>query len=112
MCIKFGTPLPYQVQNRIMSQAGRNKLLPFATRLVNRLYSNNGEEYLGRPTLLELLGYGNPNQVAKYLGILEKVGVINRGSSYSSGRNGKLITLDPSVMLEIAAAGEIPGTKS
>ena len=105
MCIKFDDPLPYQVQERIKAKAGRNKVLPFATRLLNRLYSNNGSEYLGRPILLQLLGYNNPSQIAKYLTILEKAGVIKRGTSYSRGRNGKLITLAPTVIQEMAKAG-------
>jgi len=109
MCINFGVPLPNQVQERIKAQAGRNKILPFATKLLNRLYSNNGSEYLGRPILLQLLGYNNPNQIAKYLKILEKTGVIKRGSSYSTGRNGKLITLQPSVIQEMEKAQlEVP----
>lgn len=112
MCIKFDEPLPYHVQSRIMSQAGRNKLLPFATLLLNRLYNNKGKEYLGRTTLLKVLGYNNPNQLGKYLTILEKAGVINRGTSYSKGRNGKLITIDPKVLEEIAAARDIPANQT
>ena len=112
MCIKFDEPLPYQVQSRIMSQAGRNKLLPFATLLLNRLYNNKGKEYLGRTTLLKLLGYNNPTQLGKYLNIMEKSGVIKRGTSYSKGRNGKLITIDPQVMEEIAAARDIPAIQT
>ena len=105
MCIKFDdSSLPDQVQTRIKSKSGRNKLLPFATRLLNRLCSKNGKEYLGRTMLLQILGYKNPNQLGKYLTILENAGVISRGSSYSKGRNGKLISLDPKVMAEIAAA--------
>jgi hypothetical protein len=104
MCINFDEPLPDSVQSRIMSKSGRNKILPFATRLLNRLYSKQGSEYLGRPTLLELLGYKNPTQVSKYLTILEEAGVIKRGSSYSAGRNGKLITLDQEVISEMQVA--------
>ena len=109
MCINFDEPLPYQLQDRIKSQAGRNKILPFATHLVNRLNCNNGKEYLGRATLLKILGYGNPNQLGKYLRILEKTGIIKRGTSYSSGRNGKLITLEQTVMKEMSAAREQSG---
>ena len=114
MCTSLDVPLPNQIQERIASQAGRNKILPFATGLLNRLYNHKGREHLGRPTLFELLKSKSPRQLVQYLGILEKVGVINRGSSYSSGRNGKLITLDPTVMLEIAATRQtIPeGEKS
>lgn len=100
------------VQTRIMSQAGRNKILPFATRLLNRLYNHKGGEHLGRPTLFSLLETKSPRQLVQYLGILERAGIISRGSSYSSGRNGKLITLAPDVMLAIAAAREIPASKS
>ena len=105
MCIKFDeSPLPDQIQTRIKFKSGRNKILPFATRLLNRLCSKNGKEYLGRTMLLQILGYTNPNQLGKYLTILESAGVVSRGSSYSKGRNGKLLTVNAEVMAEIAAA--------
>ena len=100
MCTTFDTPLPESVQAKIMSKAGRNKIVPFATRLLNRLYTKQGKEYLGRPTLLALLETKSPWQLGKYLTILENAGVIRRGVSYKAGRNGKLITLDQSVMAE------------
>ncbi len=108
MCTSLDEPLPQVVQAGIMSVAGRSKVLPFATRLLNRLYINKGNEYLGRPALLKLLGNKeaskSPPQLGRYLAILERAGIITRGSSYSAGRNGKLITLDNDVIAQMTAA--------
>jgi hypothetical protein len=106
MCIN-AAPLPDGLQARIRSVAGRNRVLRFATRLINRLYNKNGQTYLGRPALMKLLGYTNPNQVAKYLDILERAGVICKGSSYRPGRNGKLFKLGDGVMEELKAARSV-----
>lgn len=97
MCINFDIPLPDLVRDMIQSKAGRTKVLPFATRLIAVLHNNNGRAFLGRQALSKLLGYHNPNQVAKYVRILQDAGVISRGDSYSKGRNGKLMTLTPLV---------------
>lgn len=104
MCINLDDTLPEVIQARIVAQAGRNKVLPFATRLINRVYSKKGRAYLGRKALLELLGYNNPTQLSKYLAIMERAGVISRGTSYSVGRNGKEIRLADSVIAEMDAA--------
>ncbi len=37
MCIKFEHQLPEYVQTKIKAIAGRNKVLPFATRLISLL---------------------------------------------------------------------------
>ena len=89
MCIKFDEQLPESVQAKIKSSAGRNKVMPFSTRLINLLYSKQGKAFVGRKTLTALLGYENPNQIAKYTAILERTGIISIGNSYKVGRNGK-----------------------
>jgi hypothetical protein len=108
MCPTLDVPLPQAVQAKIMAEAGRSKVLPFATRLLNRLHTNNGKAYLGRTALQKLLGNSkaanSSSQLSRYLSILEQAGVITRGSSYSAGRNGKLITLDNDVIAQMSAA--------
>lgn len=89
MCITFDDPIPEAVQVRIKEAAGRCKVMPFATRLVNWLYSKGGKAFLSRTALTTMLGYKNPNQIAKYVGVLVRAGVIRRDASYSVGRNGK-----------------------
>ncbi len=98
MCIILETPLPLEIQAKINAVAGRNKVIPFATRLLNRLYNKKGKACLGRSALSALLGYKNPAQIGKYVGILERAAVITRGSSYSKGRNGKLFALAEDVI--------------
>ena len=89
MCIKFDDALPESVQAKIKAVAGRNRVMNFATRLINLLYSKGGTAYVSRKALTEMQGYENPNQIAKYIGILERAGIIIQGSSYKVGRNGK-----------------------
>ncbi len=62
--------LPEVVQAKIKAVAGRNKVMPFATRLINLLYSKHGKAFLGRKVLSALLGYENPTQIAKYTNLL------------------------------------------
>ena len=94
MCINFDESLPESVMTRIKAVAGRNRVMKFATRLI----------YVGRKALTEMLGYENPNQIAKYIGILEMTGVITRGNSYKAGRNGLGYYLSETVMNEMRLA--------
>jgi hypothetical protein len=98
MCIKFDDALPEGVQAQIKAVAGRNRVMDFATRLINLLYSKEGKGYVSRKALTEMLGYKNPNQIAKYIGIMERAGIIIQGSSYKVGRNGKGYCLKDTVM--------------
>lgn len=98
MCINFD-PLPEVVQNRIKMAAGRNKVMNFATGLVNWLYENNGKAHVGRQALIRMLGYKNANQIAKYVGIMIKAGIITKGDSYKVGRNGKCYYVNQDVMI-------------
>lgn len=89
MCMRLESPLPAALAAMIQKQAGRAKVVPFATRLVNCLHNRKGRAYLGREALSKLLGYPDPTRILNYLRILERAGVIHRGTSYSKGRNGK-----------------------
>jgi len=98
MCIKFDDPLPESVQASIHAAAGRNRIMDFATWLINWLYSKQGKAHISRKALTALQGYKNPTQIAKYIGILGRAGVIIQGSSYKVGRNGKRYRLTDTVM--------------
>lgn len=98
MCIKFDDALPEGVQAQIKAVAGRSRVMSFATRLINLLFSKEGRAYVSRKALTELQEYKNPNQIAKYIGILERAGIITRGDSYKVGRNGKRYCLMDTVM--------------
>ena len=98
MCIKFDDSLPESVQAQIKAVAGRNRVMNFATRLINLLYSKEGKAYVSRKALTEMQGYKNPTQIAKYIGILERAGIIIQGCSYKVGRNGKCYCLKDTVM--------------
>ena len=76
----------------------------FATRLINLLYSKNGKAFVGRKALTGMLGYENPNQIAKYVNILEMAGIITRGTSYKAGRNGKGYYLATHIINEVQSA--------
>lgn len=105
MCINFDDTLPASVQHKIKAVAGRNRgVMHFATGLLNWLYSRQGKAFLRRTALTKMLGYKNPNQIAKYVGILERAGVIRQDDSYSVGRNGKGYYLKDTVMDEMRSA--------
>ena len=90
MCMRLDdSPLPPAVVALIQQHAGRAKVIPFATRLLNWLCNHKGRAYLGREALSKMLGYTDPNRIQSYLRILERAGVIVRGKSYCKGRNGK-----------------------
>jgi hypothetical protein len=71
--------LPAQVVTMIERKAGRNKLLPFATKFLNHLYKRGGRYGVSRTVLMEMLGYNDPVRVTKYRDILVKAGVISKG---------------------------------
>jgi len=104
MCIKFDDQLPESLQAKIKAVAGRNKVMSFATRLINLLYSKQGKAFIGRKALTALLGYENPNQIAKYTNNMKLAGIITIGSSYKAGRNGKQYLLSQNVITTIEAA--------
>lgn len=68
--------LPQDVMDRIAAKAGRNKVIPFATKLLNLLAEAGGTKRLSQDTLLGLLGYPNRNRVCKYKNILIRAGVL------------------------------------
>lgn len=104
MCINFDDPLLESVQQRIREKAGRTQVMGFATKLLNFLFSKGGKAFLGRKSLCQMLGYKNPNQIAKYIKILIESGIIHQGTSYSAGRNGKCYTIKENVLDEMKAA--------
>lgn len=111
MCTRFDSPLPDSLQQQIKSFAGRNRILPFTTRLFNRLYSKEGRDYVGRQTLIKLLGYKSPSQISRYLKILSASGLIKMGTSYKVGRNGKLFELSVQVMEVMSSSNvKVDGT--
>ena len=90
MCMRLDdSPLPPAVAAMIQKHAGRAKVIPFATRLLNWLCNHKGRAHLGREALSKMLGYTDPTRIQTYLRILERAGVIVRGKSYCKGRNGK-----------------------
>lgn len=71
--------LPVQVIAMIQKKAGRNKLIPFATKFLNYLHEHGGRYCVSRERLMEMLGYTDPPRVTKYRNILVKAGVIFKG---------------------------------
>jgi len=104
MCITFDGPLPESVQASIKAVAGKNRVMDFATRLINWLYSKGGKAHISRKALIQIQKCKNPTQIAKYISILERAGIITRGDSYKVGRNGKRYCLTDTVMEALMAA--------
>ena len=71
--------LPAQVIGMIQKRAGRNKVMPFATRFLNYLHHHGGRYCVSQKMLMEMLGYTDPPRVTKYRNILVKAGVIAKG---------------------------------
>jgi hypothetical protein len=82
-------PLPALMVDKIKSVAGRKKLLPFSTRLVNLLAQNKGSVCLSSDRLQELLGYKNPTQATMYRDCLVQAGLVTVGRHYIKGRESK-----------------------
>lgn len=92
------TPLPEELVLMIKAKAGRNRVIPFATKLVNLLFQRNGGRRVSRDTLQKLLGYTNPNQAIKYRDILVNAGVVTVGRYYDKYRHAKRHTLTEEAM--------------
>lgn len=92
------TPLPEELILMIKAKAGRNRVMPFATKLVNLLFQRNGGCRVSRDILQKLLGYTNPNQAIKYRDLLVEAGIITVGRFYDKYRYAKKHTLTEEAM--------------
>ncbi len=102
MCIRFAPEsLPQAILEKIRAKAGRRKLLPFAAKLMSYLVEHEGSAFIGRPLFFKMLGYENPTRLNDYLKIIEAADVISRGTSYSTGRNGKKCSLSSWAIKEL-----------
>ena len=102
MCIRFAPEtLPSAITQKIKEKAGRRKLLPFAAKLISYLVEHEGSAFIGRPSFFKMLGYENPTRLTEYLTVLEEADVISRGTSYSTGRNGKKCSLSGWALKEL-----------
>ena len=102
MCIRFAPEsLPQAILEKIRAKAGRRKVLPFAAKLMSYLVEHEGSAFIGRPLFFKMLGYENPTRLTEYLTVLEEADVISRGTSYSTGRNGKKCSLSGWALREL-----------
>jgi hypothetical protein len=92
------TPLSAELQKLIQANAGRNRVITFATRLVNLLYEKGGSCRLHQDKLMELLGYKNKNRATKYRDILIDARILKKGNYYCQGKASRLYTLSKEVM--------------
>lgn len=83
----------------------KNKLLPFATRLLNHIRNKGGSCHLHQDKLLELFGNDNTRRMTQYRKIIEVSGVLQVGRSYRTGESSKQYKLTP---LTIRAFAEQP----
>jgi hypothetical protein len=90
--------LPKEVQDRIVEKAGRNKVMTFATRLINLLHQHRGSCRLHQDKLMELVGYQNKNQVTKYVNILIAAKMVKKGKFYQKCKLSRLYTLSKAVL--------------
>jgi hypothetical protein len=106
ICVSsLATELPKEVQEQIASKAGRNKVMTFATRLINLLHQHRGGCRLHQDKLMELLGYKNKNQVTKYVNILIAAKVVKKGNYYKKSKASRLYTLSKDVTTLMNDAG-------
>ena len=92
------TALPKEVQGQITKKAGRNKVMTFATRLINLLHQHRGSCRLHQDKVMELVGYKNKNQATKYMNILIAAKVVKKGKFYQKCKSARLYTLSKDVM--------------
>lgn len=99
ICVSsLGTALPRKVQDQIIEKAGRNRVMTFATRLINLLHQHRGSCRLHQDKLMELVGYMNKNQATKYVNILIAAKVVKKGQFYQKCKSSRLYTLSKDVM--------------
>jgi hypothetical protein len=99
ICVSsLGAALPKEVQDQIIKKAGRNKVMTFATRLINLLHQHRGSCRLHQDKLMELVGYRNKNQATKYINILITAKVVKKGKFYQKCKSSRLYTLSKDVM--------------
>ena len=99
ICVSgLGAALPKEVQDQITKKAGRNKVMTFATRLINLLHQHRGSCRLHQDKLMELVGYKNKNQATKYVNILIAAKVVKKGHYYQKCKSSRLYTLSKEVM--------------
>lgn len=73
----------------------KNKLLPFATRLLNHIRNKGGSCHLHQDKLLELFGNDNTRRMTQYRKIIEASGLLQVGKSYRTGKASKQYKLTP-----------------
>ncbi len=67
----------------------KNKLLPFATRLLNHIRNKGGSCHLHQDKLLELFGNDNSRRMTQYRKIIEVSGLLRVGKSYRTGKSSE-----------------------
>lgn len=106
ICVsRLEAALPQHIQDAISKKAGRNKVMKFATRLINLLHQQRGSCRLHQNKLVDLLGYSNKNQVTKYVNILVAAKIVKKGNYYQKGKLSRLYTLSKDVMMLLNSAG-------
>lgn len=71
-------PLPHQIIELIDRNRGRNKLIPYATKLINHLYASEGVCRIPHRALGQLLGYEDRSRIATYNKILIRAGILGK----------------------------------
>lgn len=74
----LNSSLPEEIIHRINKHRGRNRLIPYATRLINHLNTHKGISRLPHGALCQLLGYADRTRTTKYNKILIKAGIIQK----------------------------------
>lgn len=99
-------PLPPALTALIQTEAGRNKVMPFATRLINHLEAKGGRARVRRDrredrgrkdTLVDFLGYKGIGKIDKYVHVLIRAGVLMKGRPSSQGNASREYVLTEAV---------------
>ena len=83
----LNAPLPSQILELIEEHRGRNKIIPYATRLLNHLYQNNHICRLPHEALSQLLGYPDRKRTTKNNKILIRAGLLEKDHSVRGKRS-------------------------
>lgn len=92
--VDLDRPLPTDMQALIKAEAGRNKVMRFATRLINHLEAKGGSARVCRDrrqkegrkdTLVDFLGYKGIGKIDKYVHVLIRDGALRKGRPSSQG---------------------------
>jgi hypothetical protein len=101
-----GTPTMKTVRSKTVVPQ-KNKLLPFATRLLNHIRNKGGSCHLHQDKLLELFGNDNSRRMTQYRKIIEVSGLLRVGRSYLTGKSSKQYKLTPLTIRAFAEQARI-----